>query len=109
MHDFAATSFNMDLVTSSTGNCASKIDADTSSQLHADLTAPIPAGTNRIGYTTDDPCNNASTKVFTAVNVVTATNVIITAVAAKNKYICGIFLYPCGTDNIAVYQATTST
>lgn len=95
--------------------------------------AAIPVGTNVIGkVTTDqtthgttdliaaditkiagvatvaDPCQTA-TKVYTPVNVVTATNVIITAVAAKKKYICGIFLYPGGTDNIAVYQATTAT
>jgi hypothetical protein len=55
-----------------------------------------------------DPCQTA-VKVYTPVNVVTATNVIITAVSAKKKYICGIFLYPGGTDNIAVYQATTAT
>lgn len=55
-----------------------------------------------------DPCQTA-TKVYTPVNVVTATNVIVTAVSAKKKYICGIFLYPAGTVNIAVYQATTAT
>lgn len=95
--------------------------------------AAIPAGTAIIGkVTTDqtthgttdlvaaditkiagvaavaDPCQTAA-KVYTPVNVVTATNVIITAVSAKKKYICGIFLYPGGTDNIAVYQATTAT
>lgn len=71
--------------------------------------AAVPAGTNRIGYVSDDPCNNANIKVYTPVNVVTATNVIITGVAAKKKYLCGIFLYPAGTDNVAIYQATTGT
>jgi len=55
-----------------------------------------------------DPCMTA-TKTYTPVNVVTATNVIIAGVSAKKKYVCGIFLYPGGTDNIAVYQATTGT
>jgi hypothetical protein len=55
-----------------------------------------------------DPCQTA-TKVYTPVNVVTATNIIITGVAAKKKYVCGMFLYPGGTDNIAIYQATTAT
>lgn len=71
--------------------------------------AATPAGTNRIGYTSDDPCNNASAKVYTPINVVTATNVIITGVSAKNKYICSIFLYPAAADNVAIYQATTGT
>jgi hypothetical protein len=55
-----------------------------------------------------DPCQTA-TKVYTPINVVTATNTIITGVAAKKKYICGIFLYPAGADNIAIFQATTAT
>jgi hypothetical protein len=55
-----------------------------------------------------DPCQTA-TKVYTPVNVVTATNVIIAGVSAKKKYICSILLYPGGTLNFAVYQATTST
>jgi hypothetical protein len=75
----------------------------------AAINSPTPAGTNRIGYVTDDPCNNASAKVYTPVNVVTATNVIIAGVAAKKKYLCGIFLYPGGADNVAIYQATTGT
>lgn len=55
-----------------------------------------------------DPCQSAA-KVYTPVNVATATNVIIAGVSAKKKYICGIFLYPGAADNIAVYQATTGT
>ena len=77
---------------------------------YSNATPPVlGAGTARVGYTSDDACNNANTKTFTAVNVVTATNVIIAGVSAKNKYICAIFLYPAGTTNIAVYQATTGT
>jgi len=34
------------------------IDASTSSQLHTDLIAPVVAGTARIGYVSDDPCNS---------------------------------------------------
>jgi hypothetical protein len=55
-----------------------------------------------------DPCQTA-TKAYTTINVATATNTIITGVAAKKKYICGIFLYPAGADNIAIFQATTAT
>lgn len=92
--------------------------------------APIPTGTNPIGTViinqttpgttngvtqTDgtntalvDPCQSGA-KTYTSINVVTATNTIITGVAAKKKYICGMFLYPAGTDNIAIFQATTGT
>ena len=77
--------------------------------LNSAVVGSTPAGTSRIGYTSDDACNNASTRVYTPVNVVTATNVVIAGVSAKNKFICGIFLYPAGTVNIAVYQATTGT
>ena len=35
--------------TAGDGNCKTYIDADTSSQLHTDLTAAVPAGTNLIG------------------------------------------------------------
>jgi hypothetical protein len=55
-----------------------------------------------------DPCQTA-VKVYTPINVVTATNTIITGVAAKKKYVCGIFLYPAGTQNVAIFQATTAT
>jgi hypothetical protein len=107
--DFAGTSRSMSTATAADGNCKTYIDADTSSQLHADITAATPAGTNLIGYTSSDPCNNASTKVYTAINMVTATNTVIAGVSAKKKYICSIFLYPSAADNVAIYQATTGT
>jgi hypothetical protein len=115
--DGGGVSRNISSATAADGNCKTYIDADTASQIHSDLTAAIPTGTNTIGSvkTTDgtntaviDPCQG-QVKVYTNVNVVTATNVVITAVSAKKKYICGIFLYPGGADNIAVYQATTAT
>lgn len=55
-----------------------------------------------------DPCQTA-TKVYTPINVVTGTNTIITGVSAKKKYICNIMLFSAGTDNVAVFQATTGT
>jgi len=44
--------------TAADGNCKTYIDADTASQIHADLIAPVVAGTARIGYVSDDPCNS---------------------------------------------------
>jgi len=58
MKDNAASTFNMGLVSDSNGNCTSKVDVDTGSQLHTDLTSATVAGTNRIGYTSDDPCSS---------------------------------------------------
>jgi hypothetical protein len=116
--------------TAGDGNCKTYIDADTSSQLHTDLTAAVPAGTNLIGKvgvdqttpgTTNavsvqygstasiaDPCQTAA-KVYTPINTVTANNTIIAGVSAKKKYICYIFIYPGAAVNFAVYQATTGT
>lgn len=42
MKDNAASTFAMGLVSDSNGNCTSKVDVDTSSQLHNDITAPLP-------------------------------------------------------------------
>lgn len=47
--DGAGSNVSMSAATGADGNCQSKIDIDTSSQLHNDLTAAIPAGTNLIG------------------------------------------------------------
>lgn len=101
----------------------------------AAINAPIPAGTNLIGDVnvrqggtalsatnpsfarlTDgtnpqilDPCETA-TKVYTPINIVTATSTVVsTGVAAKKKYICALMLYPGAADNVAIIQATTAT
>src|SRR5258707_3155144 len=63
--------------TAADGNCKTYIDADTSSQLHNDITAATPAGTNRIGYTTDDPCNNASANTYKPIDIVTAASTVV--------------------------------
>lgn len=53
--DAAAATQNISSATAADGNCKTYIDADTSSQMHTDLTAPIPAGTNAIGVVSISP------------------------------------------------------
>jgi hypothetical protein len=110
MHDFPGTSFNMTLGASATGDCKSQIDADTSSQIHTDLIAPVVAGTNRIGYVSDDPCSNAAIKAFLPITLLTASvKVIAPGVAAKKITICHIDLNNTAADSIAVFESTTGT
>ncbi len=60
------------------GNCETLIDVDTSSQLHTDITAPTPAGTNNIGSTSPAPnvtataCSSTITTGGTAQNAFAA-------------------------------------
>ncbi|SRR5216684_1859174 len=131
--DASAATQNISSATAADGNCKTYIDADTASQIHTDLTASIPAGanligkigidqttpgttnavavtagTNRIGYVTDDPCSNASSKLYKPISITTATTTnIITGTAAKIIYICQLFLTSAAADNIAVIEGTT--
>lgn len=47
--DGGGASVNMSVGAGADTNCQSRIDWDTSSQAHADMIAPVPAGTNYIG------------------------------------------------------------
>lgn len=69
--------------------------------------AAIPAGTNVIGFISNDPCNQA-TKLGAAINL-TASGQVITGVASKKTYICGINLITATAQNIALVEGTGST
>jgi hypothetical protein len=51
MKDNSGNTFNMALTTDANGNCTAKLDWDTSSQAHADITSAIPQGNAWIGAT----------------------------------------------------------
>lgn len=85
------------------------IDINTSSQVHTDLTAPTVAGTNRIGYTSDDPCTNLTKLTLPITSTTAAVKVIATGVAANRIYICQIDLVTTAANNVAVFEATTGT
>jgi hypothetical protein len=71
-------------------SCSNASGATVCSFIPADLTHGLPVQVLS-GGSAGDPCG-AATKVYTPINVVTATNVIIVGVTAKKKYVCGIFL-----------------
>lgn len=60
--DGTGTSRNMSSATAADGNCKTYIDSDTSSQIHQDLTSPVPLGTTSGGWTThqDDALSNTA-------------------------------------------------
>lgn len=56
-----------------------------------------------------DPCQGV-TKTSTTVNMVTATTTrIVAPTAAKKTYICSIFLFAAGTDNVGIIEGTGGT
>jgi hypothetical protein len=80
-------------------------------QEHIDLAAvntsiqsPIPAGTNVIGFISNDPCSQA-TKLGAAINL-TASGQVITGTAAKKTYICSLDLVSATAQNIALVEGT---
>jgi hypothetical protein len=74
------------------------------------LNGATPAGTNRVGYVTDDPCSGAATKSSFPITVTTSTvKVIATGLSGKKTYICHLFLTSGAADNVAIFEATTAT
>lgn len=107
MKDNAGNTFNMALISDANGNCVAKTDWDTSSQAHSDVTSSVPGGTNRIGYTSDDPCSQL-TKLGAPINL-TASGQVITGAASKKTYICSIDIVSATAQNIALVEGTGST
>lgn len=71
------------------------------------LTGSTPAGTARIGYTSDDPCAQL-TKVGVPINL-TGSGQILAGTASKKTYICSIDLVSATAQNIALVEGTGST
>lgn len=108
------------------GNCKTYIDADTASQLHQDITAPIATGANVIGKTTTDLTTpgttnavalgcagatiaNTKTKPFS--NGASASNLLlVTGVGSTQIYICAINVGPAASAvNVTPVEGTTVT
>jgi hypothetical protein len=88
--DGAGSNVTMSMATGADTNCQSKVDWDTSSQAHTDMIAPVVAGTNRIGYTSDDPCSQ-KTKLTAAFSTSSGGPVSIVALSGSTVvYICHI-------------------
>ena len=76
--DASSNTVAMSSKTGADGNCTTNVDADTSSQLHTDLTSATPAGTNTIGNVNGAPnvtptdCSGTIATGGTAQNAFTA-------------------------------------
>ncbi len=81
-------------------------EANSAAQLTA-LQSAQPAGTNRIGYTSDDPCTQL-TKSGAPFSL-TASGQVITGTSSKKTYICSIDLISATAQNIALVEGTGST
>lgn len=73
-------------------------------QIDDDIKGAVAAGTNRIGYVSDDPCNQL-TKSGAPINL-TASGQVITGTSAKKTYICSIDLVSATAQNIALVEGT---
>lgn len=72
------------------------------------LASAQPAGTNRIGYVSDDPCQKTGS--YFPINISSATTTrIIAEVAAQKAYICSIHLVVSAAENIAMIEGTGAT
>jgi len=83
------------------------VDVPTSNNnLYTALTSPIVAGTNVIGYTSNDPCAQ-QTKLGKPFSITSSTQ-LITGTSAKSTYICGIDVVTASAQNIALVEGTGS-
>lgn len=106
LKDNAGSTFNMALTSDANGNCVAKADWDTSSQAHADVTSSIPAGTNRIGYASDDPCaSKIKTNLAISQNGTSSVQLIGLS-GSTTIYVCSIMLISAGTTTVALTTGT---
>jgi len=85
------------------------MDANTSSQIHTDLTASVPAGTNRIGYASDDPCAQ-KVKTNFAIGTAGALNIQAVAPSGSTKvYVCSLNLIAGGAASFNVIEGLGTT
>lgn len=122
--DFAGTSRSMSTATAADGNCKTYIDADTSSQLHTDITAATPAGTNIIGKVGIDQTTPGTTNGVTlpsqypfgavpitasATGTTAATTATLAASASIKTYICGFSIRANATAAATANSTVTGT
>ena len=76
----------------------------TTSNLYTVLTSATPAGTNVIGYVSNDPCSQ-QTKLGAVINT-TGSLQIIAGTSAKKTYICAIDVVVSVAQNVALVEGT---
>ncbi len=114
--DGSSNTVAMSSASAADGNCKTYIDADTSSQIHSDLTAAIPAGTNLIGKagfdqttqgTTNGVTNGAHTYQAVAAS---ATATVLGSTGAAGDYLSHCDVYPASTSPgvVTVFDSTNT-
>lgn len=78
----------------------------TLTSINTNVQASVSAGTNRIGYVSDDPCSQL-TKSGAAISTTTSAQVIA-GTSAKKTYICSLDLITATSQNIALVEGTGS-
>lgn len=68
------------------------------------VNAAIPAGTNVIGFNSNDPCSQA-TKLGASINL-TASGQILAGTSAKKTYICSLDIVSATAQNVALVEGT---
>lgn len=93
----------------STGTVSAKLRLITSqlNTIATSVAAATPAGANIIGYTTNDPCTSAATKISFPISQATSTQ-IISGTSAKKTYICSLMLIAADAENISLVMGTGS-
>lgn len=73
--------------------------------LNTSVTSAVPTGTNVIGFTTNDPCTGATTKLNFPISQATSTQ-IIAGTSAKKTYVCSMFLIGADAENVSLIAGT---
>lgn len=107
------TSAGVEILPSTAANQATEITSLASIAASAATTAtntgaPIPLGSNVIGFTSNDPCQTL-TKTYTPINISASGSAkIITGTSAKKTYICQINLVTNAANNVALTEGTVT-
>jgi hypothetical protein len=102
------STITMSNATAADGNCKSFMDADLSSNLYSALTAPIPAGTNVIGFISNDPCNG-TTKTTLPIASAATTFQLVAGVSGKQIYVCSFVAVVASASLFNIIEGTGAT
>jgi hypothetical protein len=77
-------------------------------QIDDDIKAALPAGTNVIGFNSNDPCTQSS-KTNVPISTASGTVALVTGVSAKKIYVCSLSLIASGAISVSLSEGSGST
>jgi hypothetical protein len=77
-------------------------------QIDDDLKAALPAGTNVIGFSSNDPCTQSS-KTNVPISTASGTLALVTGVSAKKIYVCSLSLIASGAISVSLSEGSGAT